>query len=283
MTPRRATPPVALSLPSLDALELLATGRTAEVYALDDQRILKVLRPGFPARMAEVEAQVAQRVLSVYDAAPRCDGVVRAGDRSALVYERVDGPTMDGRLRTHPWQIGRLGRRLGELHAGMHERDGTGFREQRPAIHDAIERAEEVLPREVAAAAHRRVDELPTDSRLCHGDLHPGNVLLGPRLVVIDWENVRAGSPVADVARTMFLLGDSVMPDSLPGPMATLAGAIRRAVTRAYLAGYRSVRPLDSAELTAWRLPIVAARLAEGIAEERLPLTAAIEGLVRGA
>jgi Ser/Thr protein kinase RdoA (MazF antagonist) len=273
----------ASEIPDLADLRLLATGRTAEVYALDRRRVLKVLRPGFPDRMAEVEAEVARRVLSVYDAAPGCDGFVRAGGRAAIVYERIDGPTMDGRLRTHPWQIGRLGRRLGELHAGMHERQGTGFREQRPALHDAIERAEQVLPRDLAAAAHRRVDELPTGSRLCHGDLHPGNVLLGPRLVVIDWENVRAGNPAADVARSVFLLGDSAMPDSLPGPMATLAGAIRRAVTRAYLAGYRSVRPLDSAELTAWRLPILAARLAEGIAEERLPLTAAVEGLVRGA
>lgn len=44
-----------------------------------------------------------------------------------------------------------------------------------------------------------------------HGDLHPGNVLLGSRgPVVIDWTNARIGPAVEDVAMTWLLLATSV-------------------------------------------------------------------------
>lgn len=192
------------------------------------------------------------------------------------MYERIDGPTMDDRARTHPWEIVALGRRLGALHARMHEADGSGFPDQRPALHDAIERAAAELTPEQAAAGHTRIDSLPTASRLCHGDLHPGNVMLGEKPIVIDWENVRSGSPAADVARSIYLIRDAAMA-GLPAPVAMIVGALRAVVARAYLAGYSSVGALDMAAVDAWRLAILATRLAEGIAAERAALTAEIE------
>jgi len=266
--------------PALAELRRLATGRTAEVFELDDHRVLKLLRPGFPDRAADDEAGIAQRVSAVYPSAPRCDGAVRVDGRSGVVYERIDGPTMDDRARTHPWEIVALGRRLGRLHARMHEADGSGFPDQRPALHDAIERAAADLTPQQTAAAHARVDSLPTASRLCHGDLHPGNVILGAKPIVIDWENVRSGSPAADVARSIYLIRDAAMA-GLPAPIAMAVGALRAVVARAYLGGYRSVGGLDMAEVDAWRLPILASRMAEGIAEERMTLTAEIERSLR--
>lgn len=266
--------------PDVAQLERIAVGRTAEVFAWDAGRVVKLLRPAFPDRMAEEEAAIAQRVSAVYRAAPRCDGTILVGGRTGILYERIDGPTMDARLRTHPWELWRQGRRLGALHAAMHQADGHGFREQRTALHDALDRAERHLAPALAAAAHDRVDVLPTGTQLCHGDLHPGNVLLGRSLVVIDWENVRAGSPAADVARTIFLNRDSAMLDDVPAPLAAAARLVRSIFCRAYLDGYRAVRPLDAAEVAAWRLPILAARLAEGIEAERPMLTRELARLV---
>jgi tRNA A-37 threonylcarbamoyl transferase component Bud32 len=45
---------------------------------------------------------------------------------------------------------------------------------------------------------------------LLHMDLHPANVLLGPRgPVVIDWTNARAGAPALDVAMSWILMTTS--------------------------------------------------------------------------
>lgn len=257
--------------------QLVGIGRTAEVFAYGEGRVVKVLRPGFPDQMADDEARVAERVASAYAAAPRCDGVVRVDGRAGIVYERTDGPSMDVRARSRLWEVDRLARRLGALHAAMHDLDGHGLPDQRAAIHASIDRASVEVSASDAAEAHARVDRLPTGSGLCHGDLHPGNVLLGDREVVIDWGGARSGSPAADVARSMFLMRDAAMPEPLPGPLALIASIVRARFCRTYLATYLAARPLDPAEIVAWRFPILVARLAEGIVAERPAIRREIE------
>jgi Ser/Thr protein kinase RdoA (MazF antagonist) len=269
------------ALPAFADLRLLATGRTAEVFELDDHRVLKLLRPGFPDRAADDEAEIARRVAAVYEAAPRCDGAVRFGGRAGVMYERIEGPTMDAEARAHPWWVLALGRKLGRLHGRMHAADGTGFRDQRAALHEAIDRATVFLTPTQAAAARARIEELAPGTRLCHGDLHPGNVILGSKPTVIDWENVRSGNPAADVARSIFLIRDAASLDELPAAIAAVAAIVRRAFLRGYLAGYRAVRPLDAREVEEWRLPILAARLAEGIVEEQPMVSREIDAALR--
>src|SRR4030095_15455198 len=61
----------------------------------------------------------------------------------------------------------------------------------------------------------RILDGLPAGDRLCHGDFHPGNLLVcADRVSVIDWPNATRGVPEADYARTMLLLEQA---DPLPG------------------------------------------------------------------
>ena len=71
--------------------------------------------------------------------------------------------------------------------------------------------------------------------RLCHGDLHPSNVILtrdGP--VIVDWFDASRGDPVADVARSsLMLLGDGANPPRhLPGADPATLGALTRGLPR---------------------------------------------------
>ncbi len=63
------------------------------------------------------------------------------------------------------------------------ERLATFWRANRPEIRLIVERAEE-LGRELRARA--------TDFALCHGDLHPGNILVGAdgEIVIVDWDTL---------------------------------------------------------------------------------------------
>jgi Ser/Thr protein kinase RdoA (MazF antagonist) len=245
------------------------------VFALGDGRVLKLLLPAFPAGMAEHEADVAGLVATVYAFAPRLFGMATIDGRRGLVYERIDGPTMDSHVRGHLGQVSELGRTLGELHATMHGADGTGLAAQLEALRAAIDEAAPDLPPRSREAALRRLDELPGATAVCHGDLHPGNVILGrSRPVIIDWGNARSGNPIADVARSVYLMRDTPMHE--PRILSPFVDALRRRFVAAYLNRYRQLRPLDPTELRAWRLPILAARMAEGIDAERASLRAAI-------
>ncbi|MFU8772400.1 MAG: phosphotransferase family protein, partial [Anaerolineales bacterium] len=103
---------------------------------------------------------------------------------------------------------------------------------------------------------------------VCHGDFHPGNVFLtsaGTR--IIDWMDATYGNPLADVARSSFLLSKSVFPADMP--QRSLIGLIRGIFHRTYLARYfNQLRP-DPREWNAWCTLVAAARLAEDVPGER--------------
>lgn len=256
---------------------ILATGRTAEVHAWADGQVLKLIRPEFGAAQADEEALAARIAADSGIGAPAFGGVVRIGERTGLIYERIDGEPMVDALAARPWTVLRLAARLARLHAAMHAAQAPGLPDTHAVLREAIGSAG--VEGGIREAALRRLDALPPGSALLHGDLHPANVIIsgsGPR--VIDWIQATRGAPAADVARTLFLLRDSGLQPSLPVRQWALITVIRRTFASAYLRAYRRARPIDGAEVRAWRLPVLVARRAEGIAHERARLDRLIAG-----
>jgi aminoglycoside phosphotransferase (APT) family kinase protein len=265
------TPATALGVP-------LGLGRTAEVFANGEDEVVKVLRPGFPDLLGEHEAAVAALVTAAGVGAPRFVGTTRIDGRFAIVYERLVGPSMLDLLGRSPWEIDRLARRFAGLHATMHDANGAGLPDQKAEVRRMIERAGARLAGGARQAALGRLDGLPDGGAICHGDMHPGNVLVTARgAVVIDWLTASCGNPAGDVARTLFLLGHGGVPAHLSRVQRSLIGRVRRRFCSVYLRQYRRVRSLDQREVDAWRLPILAARLGEEIETERSALELLIE------
>ena len=74
------------------------------------------------------------------------------------------------------------------------------------------------------------------------------------------------------------------MHPSRPGPQAVLAPLVRllrRRFMAVALASYRARSSVADAEVDAWRLPVLVARLAEAITEERAWLAEAIQRELR--
>ena len=211
-------------------------------------------------------------------AAPHYFGSTRVDGRYGLIYERLVGPSMLDLLTSRPWSVDRLARRFAELHVRMHASDGSGLPEHPATMRRSIDRAADVLGDARQGAVLARLDALGAGSSVCHGDMHPGNVIMaGSGPVVIDWLTASAGPPEADVARTLFLLTGSVVPDEYPRVQRTLIELLRRRFARSYLRRYRQLRPLDERQLASWRLPVLAARLSEWVEAEQALLLDAID------
>jgi Ser/Thr protein kinase RdoA (MazF antagonist) len=245
----------------------LAVGRTAEVYPWREGEVIKLLRRGFPHSLGEEEARAAARVVAAGLAAPRFIGTTRVEGRFGLVYERVDGPSMLAVITERPERALELAARFAELHAAMHEQPGAELPAAVESLGHAIRAAK--VGEAIREAALARLDSLPVGTALVHGDLHPGNVLMTARgPMVIDWLTAGAGSAHADVARTLFLLTGTVLGNDIPREHHALVEGLRHRFADGYLERYRRLRPLDDAELRAWRLPVLVARMAEEVAGE---------------
>jgi aminoglycoside phosphotransferase (APT) family kinase protein len=149
---------------------LIAAGRASEVYDLGDGRVLRRFKgSGDPSREALVMRHARERGYPVPE--------VLEIEASALVLEKVEGPTMWEVASREPATVSAHAASLARLHRDLHD----------------IE-APDGLP------------AVGVGDRLLHLDLHPANVILaadGP--VVIDWTNARRGEPALDIAMTWVI------------------------------------------------------------------------------
>ncbi|MGC5288181.1 phosphotransferase [Micromonospora sp. DT231] len=167
----------------------LASGRDADVFAIDDRRVLRRYRNGGDvAAEAAVMAYVGSLgfpVPTVYEA--------RGTD---LVMERLDGRTMLAALVAGELDVLAAADCLAGLHRRLH-----------------------ALPPRLGA---------PDDARVLHLDLHPDNVMLTSRgPVLIDWRNATEGPADLDVALSAVILAQVAVDGEHPlaAPAATLLDA----------------------------------------------------------
>jgi aminoglycoside phosphotransferase (APT) family kinase protein len=135
-----------------------------------------------------------------------------------------------------------------------------------------------VMPPRLRDYTLRVLDGLPDGDRLCHGDYHPGNVLMaGDRVAVIDWPGAARGAPEADHVRTKLLLRWA---DPLPGTSPVFRALIttgRSVFADSYARAYRrgASQPLRRSD--SWLIVHAAARLSEGIEVEHPTLVAFLD------
>lgn len=178
-----------------------------------------------------------------------------------VLRETTDLPTAEG----HFAQLGAVTAALHDQAARWraparftrHALDADGFMGDAPHWgpfwdHKALSAAERRLMLDTRARLHGalgRLDRSPSTYSMIHADMHPGNVLVGDgRLTVIDFDDAAWGWHAYDIAVAL---------------VQHQAGPNLAAFERAYVAGYRSVRPLP--EQTLMLVPMF--RLVRGLAQ----------------
>jgi aminoglycoside phosphotransferase (APT) family kinase protein len=228
--------------------------------------VVKIPFAETPDRWIADEAKYTAAVRAVGAPAPELLDVTERDGRTVSVYERIVGPSMWDYLQERPGEVAAMGHLLAELHQHI---VGLTPPPTLPRQHDRlvckIRRAADTVAGDLLDA----LTLLPTlhgRTRLCHGDLHPGNVILsadGP--VVIDWFDACLGEPAGDVARSSLLMGaDGATSSSvahLPGAHPDQLALIHQAYVVATMHGLG----LTEATISRWRRIEAAARLAEGL------------------
>lgn len=193
--------------------------------------------------------------------------MIKVDGRPGILFERIAGPSLVQHFVSRPWTLLSALHAFTDLHLAMHAQALPDLPSQRQQLIQQIQDAAAV-PDSARQAALNRLEQLPDGTALCHGDYHPENVLMtrrGP--IIIDWAGATSGHPLADVTRTALIVQMAAL---LPSQQAHwLLAAVRRGGGNAYIRRYLRQSPARKEELAARHLPILVARLGEGIAEER--------------
>jgi len=257
--------------------QLIGRGRDAEIYTWGEDQVLKLFFPSRPRIRVEVEAKATRVAHEAGATTPAVGEIIEIDDRYGIVFERIDGPSMAAQLATHIWQLPRVARQSAELQAVIHACKTPELISLKDESRTWIE-GSDVLDASVKEVVLRRLERLPDGDSLCHGDFHPGNVIMSPRgPVVIDWDCGRRGDPLADVARTWVIIGMGEPPADTKGRW--LIPFFTAAYYRLYLRRYRQLRPFADKELAVWQLPMVVRRLVRDkiLPEERRRMTDYVE------
>jgi aminoglycoside phosphotransferase (APT) family kinase protein len=251
--------------------ERIATGNTSDVWRWTPTTVVKVLHRGIPAEWATLEADITGRVRAAGLPAPATDGVVEVDGRPGIVFEAIDGNSLWSHMKAAPADLPSLVGSLVDLQTEIHAAGAI------PGLPDLGQR----LQAKISAADPLSVDErdealqllvsFPVGTALCHGDMHPANVLVSARgFVVIDWFDAAIGHPGADLARSSLLMRPQASRRSIGSYLGGATGGFLDRLHAAYLDLLARRGLVDGLPFEAWEAVQAVARVSEPLPTDEL-------------
>jgi uncharacterized protein (TIGR02172 family) len=243
----------------------IARGRTADVYAWSQNRVLKLYYDWLSAGSIEREYQISRQAFDAGVPVPQPFELIKIENRLGIVFERVNGPTMLQLLLKQPWKVAKFSRELAEIHSSIHRTPLIGVSSYKETWLNNIMRVSGI-PDEVKNKLIEKVKQFPELNQLCHFDLHPDQVIYTDKgALILDWMTACSGDPAADVARTKILLTIGKPPDA-SWFMLSLIDILGSTAYHFYLKRYLELNPdFDRNRIDDWFAPVAAVRLLEGI------------------
>lgn len=183
---------------------MIATGNTAEIFLLCDDKVLKLFRTGYSYDAVEREYENHKLISALYENVPRIFELYKNDGRHGYVMERIEGRSLASYM-----QCEESFKEAMEKFTALHRRllsvttdSAMPYKEWMRCVVQG--KADSVLL--------SMIDNLPDGNTLCHGDFHPLNVIVtqAGRPYVIDFANICKAPRQYDIARTYLLLSEAV-------------------------------------------------------------------------
>jgi hypothetical protein len=226
--------------------EKIGEGICADVHAWAPGQVVKLFKSGVSRRLSWHEVQMTYAVSGAGAPAPEMLGVVTLEGRFGIVLSRLDGPTLLQLTRTGAKTRGQAGAILATLCLAVHKTppppDIVSLRDWVDAW---LRSSRGMLPKHIVTGVLALIERLQPGDELCHGDLHPGNVIMtaeGPRL--IDWTGPVRAPAAYDLGVSHICLTE-LAPEVADDPERP------RAVNAALQSAYARLAGISPAALTA--------------------------------
>ncbi len=190
--------------------EKIGAGVSSDVHAWAPGQVVKLFKAGVPRRVPWHEARMTRAVFAAGAPAPEVFGEVTLEGRFGVVLSRFDGPTLLHLSRTGAVTFERAGAILATLAMSVHKTPPPpDVLPLRDFMDGSLRLNRSGLPEDFATDILALIERLSPSDGLCHGDIHPDNVIMtaeGPRLV--DWIATVRAPAALDLGISHFILSE---------------------------------------------------------------------------
>lgn len=266
----------------LNNLKLLAQGGEAEIYDLRTGKILRVLRNPSNGKDIKNEMRIMNKLKIEGFKVPEVYEYLTVEGRPAIIMERVYGETMLSYIQSHPLAIKKSAKVLAKLH------DELINAKEDLELNYSISRAKYLIERSKLLNDKQKefvnsiLEELHEGEVICHGDFHPGNILIQDnKNYLIDWGSAYRGPALADIAHSYLLMKNT---PRIPGigimqyNVMRIGGGV---LAKTYINEMHRLQSFDWGELSKWIVVKAAERTFHGLTMEKTKLVQHIEYCMR--
>ncbi|MCB2299229.1 aminoglycoside phosphotransferase family protein [Clostridium tagluense] len=185
--------------------KIIGIGDTANVCEWEEGKVLKLFYQGYPKESVEREFQNAKAIRNMNFAKPKVYEIIFCEERMGIIYDRVEGESLlDWVMRTG--DVKECAVYMAKLHKEILQNTINNVANYKEFLKCNILKSPSVNSKKQEEVL-KMLDELLDGNTLCHGDFHPGNILISDgHTMVIDFMNLCHGDFLYDVARTVFLV-----------------------------------------------------------------------------
>lgn len=184
---------------------LIASHPGKEMYRSDKGTFVKVFNQEFSKADILNEALNQARVEETDLNMPKILDVEKIDGRWSIEMDYVQGKTLNSLMAENPDKEDEYLELFVDLQRTVLSKRVPMLNKLKDKMQERISRAD--LDATTRYDLHTRLDSLPKHYNLCHGDFHPGNVIITEdgTPYVIDWAHATQGNASADVAATYLM------------------------------------------------------------------------------
>ena len=246
--------------------QMIGQGNTAEIYRIEDKKVLKLFRTRFNKDDVKREYENSVIAQNTLDCVPRVYEKVEVDGRDGIVYEEISGQDMLQLMLKSPLKIAKISKEFARYHYAIQKPIEEKLVTVKEKLLFDIDNGQ-FLSEDIKGKLRKYIESLPDGEELCHFDFHPGNVMIvDGKPIILDWMTVCKGDICADAARTCILLKYGQIEHASTFVKRLLAMGKKR-ILKNYIKEYIKLTGVSMNDIAKWEVSIAAARLRESIPE----------------
>lgn len=255
---------------NLNNLKLIGRGGQADIYELDNNKVLRVIRNPKDEKHLLTEMTVLKSLKEKGKSVPTVYEFIKIDKKPAIIMERLYGETMLTDIQRKPFSLLKQAEKLATYQMEVdNSAEELNLLSIKKRAHYLISNTE-LLTDEMKKFILTILDDLPEGNDICHGDFHPGNIILSKNnYFIIDWFGATSGRKLSDIAHTYLLLKNTPKIPGMPNIQYMITKLFGKILSKKYITTINKLDPFSFNEFSKWLLVKAAERVVYGLPSEK--------------